>query len=122
MCLASKGSGSWAYAAQGPQSEMQCSMRPVYACGNSQSRWTSSCPPCQSKPDWRQVCTHGPKNEVLPFSQEKMEDPLALAVEIAAAAICVHSESRVLDNSAACPIAHVWPAAMEQRQGTSGDL
>src|SRR6266478_3746341 len=51
MCLASKGSVSWAYAARGPPSEMRYSTRPQYACGISQSPWTSCCPPCHSKSD-----------------------------------------------------------------------
>src|SRR5216684_2557853 len=51
MCLASKGSVSWAYAARGPPSEMRYSTRPECASGISQSPWTSCCPPCRSKSD-----------------------------------------------------------------------
>src|ERR1700694_356423 len=51
MCLASKGSVSWAYAARGPPSEMRYSTRPECACGISQSPWTSCCPPCHSQSD-----------------------------------------------------------------------
>src|SRR6202022_4397198 len=51
MCLASKGSVSWAYAARGPPSEMRYSTRPESACVISQSPWTSCCPPCRNKSD-----------------------------------------------------------------------
>src|SRR5947209_15407573 len=51
MCLASKGSVSWAYAARGPPSEMRYSTRPECAGGISQSPWTSCCPLCRSKSD-----------------------------------------------------------------------
>src|SRR2546426_6684611 len=55
MCLASKGSVSWASAAREPPSEMRYSTRPHCACEISQSPWTSCCPPCHSKSDWPKV-------------------------------------------------------------------
>src|SRR5262245_61879380 len=52
MCLASKGSERWASAERAPRSEMRYSTRPEYACGISQSPWTSCCPACRSKCDY----------------------------------------------------------------------
>src|SRR6476660_8052614 len=57
MCLALKGSVSWASAARGPPSETRYSTRQECGCGISQSPWTSCCPPCHSKSDWPKVFT-----------------------------------------------------------------